>query len=433
MVFPSLKLVFNDQGNDPTDDPDKLGRDAHATGQDAHAAEVKRVPAPTGDALTKGLKDAKEVYGEEWAAAKTPEQKKALVRKLLKAANDSDGDADGKYVLLKLAKEIAAQAGDCGLAFNAVDRMAAAFEIDEIASKTNLLAFMVKHPHDAAEHHALAEQALTLIDQAAGKDKFTTLFAVEDIIVQEARTAHDGKLLAEVKSHLEQCKLLAKGYEAMQKATTVLEKTPDDPAASLAVGRYTCFVKGEWTKGLPMLATCSDEQLKTAALKDVAAPVTPADQAALGDLWWSLAEKEPALAQRHIRERANYWYNVSLPGLVGLTKSKVEKRIKEIDDLSAAAIAKLEVKQDAQGKGRYRPGLVAELYNDTKFQQRITSRVDSKIDFDWGIGPPDPAINDSNYAIRWRGYLKVAKAGKHILFQFMQFFAAKLRCLFTDN
>ena len=45
----------------------------------------------------------------------------------------------------------------------------------------------------------------------------------------------------------------------------MLKKTPDDPKANEAVGRYNCFLKGDWQEGLPQLAAGADGQLKQLA------------------------------------------------------------------------------------------------------------------------------------------------------------------------
>ena len=45
------------------------------------------------------------------------------------------------------------------------------------------------------------------------------------------------------------------------------------PPANLTVGKYYCFQKGDWEKGLPMLALGQDETLK--ALPPRKSPASP--------------------------------------------------------------------------------------------------------------------------------------------------------------
>ena len=48
-----------------------------------------------------------------------------------------------------------------------------------------------------------------------------------------------------------------------REACAALQQDPEEPAGeSCSVGRYLCFSKGDWEKGLPLLARGSDETLK---------------------------------------------------------------------------------------------------------------------------------------------------------------------------
>ena len=109
-----------------------------------------------------------------------------------------------------------------------------------------------------------------------------------------------------------------KAYADTQEATATLKEKPDDPEANLALGKYRCFNRGDWDKGLPMLAKGDDGKLKALAEKDIAGAASAKEQAKLADAWWNVS-----------RGRAIYWYEQALPGLAGLEKDRVEKRIGE--------------------------------------------------------------------------------------------------------
>ena len=51
-----------------------------------------------------------------------------------------------------------------------------------------------------------------------------------------------------------------------------LESTPTDAAANVLIGRFLCFVKGDWESGLARLALGGDESLRATAEKDAAVP-----------------------------------------------------------------------------------------------------------------------------------------------------------------
>ena len=71
-----------------------------------------------------------------WAAAKIPSQKRDLAQKLLHGADESENDPAGRYILLKLARDAATQAIDGLLAFEAIDKMAEQFQVDDVEMKT---------------------------------------------------------------------------------------------------------------------------------------------------------------------------------------------------------------------------------------------------------------------------------------------------------
>ena len=51
---------------------------------------------------------------------------------------------------------------------------------------------------------------------------------------------------------------LRQEYERIKPAADKLKKDPTDPDANLDVGKYLCFAKGNWEKGLPLLAAGSN-------------------------------------------------------------------------------------------------------------------------------------------------------------------------------
>ena len=96
--------------------------------------------------------------------------------------------------------------------------------------------------------------------------------------------------------------------------------------AILAVGKYYCFIKGNYDKGLPLLAKCTNAELKDLAVRDLAGPKEPRKQMDLADDWYQTGRKRKGLAQRQTFRRAFYWYQASLAKLEGLTRSTSANR-----------------------------------------------------------------------------------------------------------
>ncbi len=287
----------------------------------------KKAPAPDTNAQAEATKLIKEVYGDKWSSAKTPAEKRALAKKLLQKAKDTDNDQAGRFVLFRLSRDIATQAGDVTTAFQAVDEMGQSFQIDVVEMKAVAIGKFSTATHTMEQHKALAEKAIALLDEATSKDCFEVARQLVDVAIGEARKGRDPELIKRASQHVTEIEELSQSYGAIKEAIATLHKTPADPEANLTVGKYKCFSKGDWDGGLPMLALGSDETLKALAAKELAGAVSSDDQARLGDGWWSLAETKDGIAKKQVQERAAFWYRKALPGLSGLVKDKAEKRL----------------------------------------------------------------------------------------------------------
>ncbi len=378
----------------------------------------KQLPLPDEAAQAKALKLAKEVYGGEGAAAKSPSEKRDFAKKLLHAADESKNDPASRYILLKLARDFAVQASDGLAAFEAIDQMAEQFQVDDVEMKMNVLGTLSKRARSPADHKSIGDEAAGLIDAAIAHDKIDLAAKLCELALPEARASRDPDLLREVKALSDQCKALGKAYREMKEAEAVLDKAPDDPVANLTVGKYDCFQKGDWEKGIPMLALGQDEALKAVAIQEIGGVTKADEQVKVGDAWWDLAEKEQGKMQATLHGRADYWYQLALPQLSGLAKAKLEKRIKEYEAAAEASeTKKTESSAAARRAAKYLPGLVAQYYSDPGFSQVAKSRVDATVDFDWGFTPPDPNVNAQNFSVRWIGYVKPLKlkAGRYVI------------------
>jgi hypothetical protein len=188
--------------------------------------------------------------------------------------------------------------------------------------KTDALKSLTAKAHLAAERASQAELALGLVDQSMATDSFDRAVDLANLGLLEARKAHNAQLLQQAHARLANCQQKA--------AQAALDKTPDDPDANLAVGRYLCFTKGDWERGLPKLALGKDDDLKTLSLTELQGVTSSAEQAKLGDGWWDLAEKQEGVIKTQMRRRAGCWYQKTLPGLSGLMKEKIEKRLAQL-------------------------------------------------------------------------------------------------------
>lgn len=297
----------------------------------ALAQDKLTIPADTAQAKALGL--IKEVYGQEWEAAKTSAQKQALATKLLQKATETT-DATDHYVLLHVAQNLAADAGDAELAFKAIEGMAARYEVDAYKLNGAALAQAAKEA-SSAQSVAVAKLSLSLIDEAVGRDDFGAAKFLGGLAGDAARKGRDTALAKDIVARNREIEEIGQAFAEIQDAWATLKQLPVDPDANLAVGRYYCLIKGNWDRGLPMMALGSDEKLKELAVKELKGVPDAAGQVALGDGWWDLVGASEGVAQKQLQGRAAFWYRKALPGLTGLVKDKVERRLPEVQQADA--------------------------------------------------------------------------------------------------
>ena len=269
-----------------------------------------------------------EVYKDDIAKAKKPEEKVALARKLLQAASEAKMDLNGKYVLLVAAKDMAVRAGDVDTAWSAMVETVNAYEVDATKSKLDLVSTMAKSALLPEAHRKLAAKATGAMRKALGADQYDLAKQFAAIAESEAKQAKDPDMAKQAASNVQQvreCEVAyAKATDAMRRLTT----NPKDPAANLVVGRFRCFLKGKWDKGLPMLALSSDATLKALAEKELSKTTEAEKLIELADGWWTFAEKEAVSAQKAGRLHAASLYEQALATATPLVKAKVIKRLK---------------------------------------------------------------------------------------------------------
>ncbi|HLX60059.1 MAG TPA: hypothetical protein VKX17_02135 [Planctomycetota bacterium] len=233
---------------------------------------AKKVALPAAAKQKEAEKTIKDLYKDEFAKT-APKDKAALAAKLEKQADESASDPAARYVLLTQAAGLAAQAGELERLTGILDKLAAGFESDfKDFKKAQLSAAMSK--------------------------------------ITDAK-------LAKVASALK-----------------VLIDKPDDAAANLTLGKYK-LQAGDIEHAAAFIAKSKNTALMELMKQEQAAPADSAGQAALGDAWWTLAEKAGDKDDKALfRSRAASWYEKSLESLTGLARTKVEKRVEEMAGIS---------------------------------------------------------------------------------------------------
>jgi choice-of-anchor C domain-containing protein len=294
--------------------------------QSLGVGKAKKAPVPDVAAQEQAEKLIKKLFKKEYAK-EDPADLLALSAELLKQGKSTNDDPPARFVLFREAANLAARAGDPEAAFSSLAILAEEFELDTLTLHVAVLTQAVPAVKTATAHHALAEAALDLIDDAIAAENFEASLKALKAAEAAAGKAKSLSLAGRVKARGEELHAIVKEFEGVKTARAKLKDTSDDPAANLLVGKFLCLRAGDWGRGLPLLAKGADAKLKALALKDLAKPKQAVKQAEVGDGWWNLAEAEHGTTKVLLQERACHWYSRALERLTGIPKTKVQKRL----------------------------------------------------------------------------------------------------------
>ncbi|MCY3018150.1 MAG: serine/threonine-protein kinase [Planctomycetota bacterium] len=289
-----------------------------------------RAPLPAKAAVAEAQKTIRDAFKADYAKP-TPSDRSALAGKLLAQGIAEQKDLPSKYALLCDARDIAVLGGDAAQAVEAVTEIALVFDVDSIAEKSAAITRAEAQVTSPDGREEAARQYAALADEAAACDNYDIAFKAVRSGSAAAQAAKNIPLNNRFRAKTQRLGAMQREYAAALPALKTINEKADDPALNLSVGRYLCFAKEKWDAGLPNLAKSSDSALKSIAQKDLGKPQQAEEQAALGEEWLALAQKQSSLAQVACLGRAWYWYKSSESGLTGFGKTKATAALGKIE------------------------------------------------------------------------------------------------------
>lgn len=311
---------------------------------------IRKVPskispkeAPSGPVLSKtDSKEAQrvvaELFRDDFKNAKTASAKSALAKRILQTGRETKDDPAVRAALLKVARDTAALAGDAKTGLAAIDEMANHQQINASDMKATVLATVVKSVGRLDRQRELIPRIGAAFEQAIADGEIDAAKRLGNLSASIMRRTKDYAGEKKVKARIKELQSLAKDYEAAKAAKATLRTRPSDPAANLALGRFLCFIKGDWDQGLKKLALGNDPVLKRLAEQELAKPADAASQAKLGSGWWEWSESAKPTTKRRTQEHAADWYRKALPSLAGLARVKAESRLKKVANKNSNAL-----------------------------------------------------------------------------------------------
>lgn len=268
----------------------------------------------------------REVFKEEYAK-KTAADKAALADRMVLQSRETRDDSASRFVLLREAQELYSQAGDLERSLITIDELGKLYTIDAFVLKSAALTSATKIAKTSEDCVRLANAQLRFSEDAVQADQYDSADKAVQAAGTAARRANSSHLIVRTIAKAKDVADLRSRFERLKKARETLVTSPEDAPSNLALGHFQAAIKGNWEAGLPLLAKGSDGALKLAAEKDLGVPTEASDQAAIGDAWWDLAEKETAAVRENLRSRALFWYGLAEEKLTGLVRAKISKRI----------------------------------------------------------------------------------------------------------
>jgi len=306
----------------------------------AQSERQSRLPTPSSEQQQAALTIVNELgYRDAYVNAGSNKDKLALANELIEAAKKTNDDPPGRYVLLRVARDIAVQVGDYDMAARTIDTIAETFTIDALQMKADAIVRVASVESVVGGHGSLFAHLTTLFTDAVTISDYETARKLVDAATTLAAAPAATTFQNESRELAEELTALERLWEESKQAAKVLESDKTDGAASHVVGTYACFVQGDWKRGLRLLAFSSDADVKTLAIEELAAPEDPQAQLSVADAWWSMGEKHSGIRQRHIRLHAAEWYTRVGPRLFGLNKQRVEKRLATVGNVGAEMAA----------------------------------------------------------------------------------------------
>jgi tricorn protease-like protein len=295
---------------------------------------VEKVALPDKEALAKAEKLINGLFKEDLEKLKDePASGKELATTILKEGKETKEDAALRFAAFNLARDVAIKAGDHALALEAIEELARGFVVDTLPMKAEALKAAAKTTEGKEANIALAEAALQILEEAVHSDSYEAALTLAETASKAATTAKVLSLASRAKKATEDIQATQKEFERVKPFLAKLEKEKDDKEANTEAGKYYCFFKGNFAKGLPYLTKGSDADLKALADKELAKPKTSKKKRELAEAWDALGEKDKGPGRKQLLRRAYHWYAEAAEdteGLTGIHRVKVERRMEEI-------------------------------------------------------------------------------------------------------
>ncbi|WP_442507019.1 hypothetical protein SH528x_005902 [Novipirellula sp. SH528] len=294
------------------------------------AADDSRHPVPTAAAQRESQQNIRALFSRAYAG-RSPQDFYARATQFLKIGIETENAPADQYVLLEEALEAAISIGDVDTTLKTHAALAERFRIDANEHFAATSKSLIPKISSVATATPLFQAYQAQISLLIASDEYNHAIRLLDDIAPLAKKVRAGPLWIE---HFDQES--ERVADLNRKYASVTSEFPRDPNGhepsqisaqhAEALGRFYCFEKGDWDKGLPYLAKARDKKLKQLATLELSTPTSDEQWLALAEGW--VESRSSSAAKRHAREI----YQRLLVTTTGIQQAKIMKKLSEIGE-----------------------------------------------------------------------------------------------------
>ena len=267
--------------------------------------------------------------------ARTFQDKSDLAQQLLDTSRGSEDKPSAHYELLEQARQVASEAGHLRVAFEAAEKLAKVYRVDELALQCDSVAAAIDATTPVAARTESVKLAIDVAEELLAKDRFQEAAKLISDLQTLARKGSDRDQLDRINTLKQRGSDTYAAYRKAESAIESLKADPKNEVAARMAGTYFAFAQGDWQLGLPMLVAGDDEELKAIAEAEMQVPTESDEIKQLADRWRKLSTKSTGIEADHQRARAAMWYRRIASRLAGLSKVEVDGYLRDFGEISA--------------------------------------------------------------------------------------------------
>ena len=293
-------------------------------------SQPPRTPLPDETRLVTARSLLRDVYRQDYEAARTLDARRALVVRMLADAPITAAKPAEHYELLRVTRDMAVACGMIEESLEAARLTEQHFEIDGLALRAKTLEDLRKLTREPVEANRLVQQAMQVLREAIQKDHFTAAISAQEVYVAGLRLTGDRVAASKADDLKAMIVAIQDAHAEVPQALRTLQSNPNDSKASGVVGKYYCLVKQRWDEFLPLIARGDDVKLRIVAVIDLETSDDPEAMLQLADQYWQMAEEDRVPFAIGLKLRAMHYYARAADQTTGgLAKIRAQKRIQQ--------------------------------------------------------------------------------------------------------